>query len=146
MDNLFKIVEEGKVITITGDELLLITFVKKKIYQKNKINKPEVANKLAGYPYWVFEYRDVLFSCNILSFFEAFEANDVLAVQLIRCGKYFNVFSYSSKKEVNKLNLRIAKRAINKEFQDRIKDPNLSLIETIELYENTIKNINASTS
>lgn len=135
MDNLFKIVNEGEIISITGDDLLLITVVKSKIYQKYKINNPEVVNKLAGYPYWVFEYKDVLFTCNMASFFEAVEANDLLEVKLLRSGKYFNVNSYSTKKEVNELNIKITKRSKINGLIEKMKVSKLSLNEQLELLE-----------
>lgn len=135
MDNLFKLVNDGEIISITGDELLLITFVKKRIFQKYKINKPEVPNKLAGNPYWVFEYRDVLFNWTTPSFLEALETNDFLEVELIRKGKYFDLYSYITKKEVNGLNKKIATRAKNKDFIEKMNDPKLSLIEKSEVVE-----------
>lgn len=135
MDNLFKLVKEGKTITITGDDLLLITFVKKGIYQKYKINKPEVPNKLAGNPYWVFEYRDMLFRWTTPCFLEALETNDFLEVKLIRKGKYFNLHSYCTKKEVNELNIKIAKRDKSKNLIEKMKVSKLSSVEELELVE-----------
>ncbi|HQZ24244.1 MAG TPA: hypothetical protein PLD18_03000 [Flavobacterium sp.] len=135
MDNLFKIVNDGEIITITGDELLLITFVERRIYQKYKINKPEVPNKLAGYPYWVFEYKDVLFNLTMPNFLEALETNDFIEVKLIRCGKYFNIYSYCTKKQVNELNIKIAKRGKITGLLEKMKVSKLSLIEEFELVE-----------
>jgi hypothetical protein len=135
MDNLYKLVNDGEIISITGDELLLITVVKSKIYQKYKINNPEVVNKLAGYPYWVFEYKDLLFTCNEASFFEAVEANDLFEVKLIRSGKYFNVLSYSIKTKVNALSIKIAKTSKIKGLIEKMKVSKLSVNEQLELVE-----------
>ena len=106
MDVEFKIVNEGKIIPITGEELSLIKFVKKNIYQKYLIDEPDVPNKLAGKPYWQFSYRDILFSSNIPSFIEAFKANDLFEVQLIRIGNFINEYSHCTKQQVNELKIR----------------------------------------
>jgi hypothetical protein len=146
MDNLLAIVKEGQIITITGNELLLISLVKKKIYQKHKISNPEVENKLAGRPYWIFEYRDLFFNCNVLSFLEYFQTNELFEVRLIRNGKYFNVYAYYTKNELNQLTIKIAKGAKKKRISEIISDSNLSLIEKLNLCDNVIKSGNASKS
>jgi hypothetical protein len=134
------IINEGEIISIRGEELSSIILVEKKIYQEYLFDKPHLKNKSAGCPYWKFNYKNLVFYCSSSSFIIDFENTDLFELQLIRKGKYIDIYSYITNKQlasIAEFELLESKHKFvidkYKFLTEVINNPDLSFSEKLEL-------------
>lgn len=114
-------------IIINGDDLSKIKLIKERTYEKTIVGSPNIPNKLAGRPFWEFEYKDITFTTSFPNFLK--ELNNANLHQVIisfNKSKYldsyfYNIYTYSTISALAKLKEFEAKREKRKAKKDKMK-------------------------